>query len=221
MRRYLVPGLFLAVAAFTAVHAQHATASAVARPSSHNLLLALYAILRTGVVLAFALFTVNRAEPRRHCREPAAIVACAVAVLATVIVAVPGRTASSPLLIAGDAVAVCGCVWLLGSVLVLGRCFGVLPEARGLVVRGPYRLVRHPVYLGEIVALGGLMLAAPTVRNLPVLVMLVVAQVVRAQFEEQALTEAFPEYEQYARRTPVLVPRIRFRRSPAPACARP
>ena len=35
-----------------------------------------------------------------------------------------------------------------------------VPEARGLVTRGPYRLVRHPIYLGEYVGRAGLTVRA-------------------------------------------------------------
>ena len=119
----------------------------------------------------------------------------------------PGGGAAPGLILAGDLVAVLACIWLLASVLALGRCFGVLPEARGLVTRGPYRAVRHPVYLGEITACAGLALAAPSLRNGLVLAVFVGAQLVRMGFEERALTHAFPEYAAYAERTPRLVPR--------------
>jgi protein-S-isoprenylcysteine O-methyltransferase Ste14 len=40
----------------------------------------------------------------------------------------------------------------LASLLSLGRCFGVWPALRGLATRGPYRLVRHPMYLAYVLA---------------------------------------------------------------------
>jgi protein-S-isoprenylcysteine O-methyltransferase Ste14 len=123
----------------------------------------------------------------------------------------PRQETAQLLLAVGDAVSVCGCVWQLASVLTLGRCFGLLPEARGLVRRGPYRVVRHPVYLGEIAALAGLTIAAPVPRNLALLAVFVAAQMVRANYEERALAEAFPEYAIYKKTTARLLPVVRTR----------
>ena len=38
------------------------------------------------------------------------------------------------------------------SLLSLGRWFGVWPAFRGLAMRGPYRLLRHPMYLAYVLA---------------------------------------------------------------------
>jgi protein-S-isoprenylcysteine O-methyltransferase Ste14 len=206
--RWAVPGLFALAAAGTAAHAASRVDLALTHPGTRAWLVVLYDLLRTGVALAFAAFTVGRAAPRRPSRSPVAFLACAAAMAAVIAFGDPPAGTSEGLLLAGEALAVISCVWLLVSVLFLGRCFGVLPEARGLVRSGPYRFIRHPVYLGEIGACAGLALAAPSTPNAAALAVLIAAQLVRMRFEERALTAAFPDYAAYAAFTPRLLPRL-------------
>jgi len=80
-----------------------------------------------------------------------------------------------------------GLAWQLLAKATLGRSFGLLPAARGLVTRGPYRVVRHPIYLGYLIAHVGFLLTNFSWRNLLVLVVLYVAQAVRMKREEAVL----------------------------------
>jgi protein-S-isoprenylcysteine O-methyltransferase Ste14 len=216
LARWIVPAIFAIAALATGVHAADSVSSAIAHSTARAWLLAIYALLRTGVALAFVLFTLDRDRPNGLARSPVAVTACAVAIGAVVAFAGPSSTTPEAFVVVGDVVAVLFCVWLLASVAFLGRNFGVLPAARGLVTRGPYRLVRHPVYLGEIGACAGLALAAPSLYNAAVLSALCIAQATRMNLEERTLSAAFSDYERYALRTPRLFP-LRWSKHPAPS----
>ena len=102
-------------------------------------------------------------------------------------------------------------VGLLGAVVVLawlGRQFSIMPEARSLVTSGPYALVRHPLYLCELVAFFGLALQHEQPWALIVFAAQATLQFVRIIYEERVLTAAFPEYEAYSRTTARLFPGI-------------
>jgi protein-S-isoprenylcysteine O-methyltransferase Ste14 len=213
--RWIVTGVFITLTIATAIGAVAAWNDAFTDPALRAFAEAGYASLRTAIVLAFSLFVFTRGPSRRPSRDPVAFAACVAAVGGIVLLEGPPETAATSLVIAGDIIAFAACIWLLVSVVSLGRCFGVLPEARGLVTRGPYRVVRHPVYLGELAACAGLMLAAPTARNFLVGIVFFAAQAVRMRLEERELEEQFPEYRRYAALTPRLVPRLIPRRASA------
>ena len=65
---------------------------------------------------------------------------------------------------------------------------------------GPYRIVRHPGYAGNILALPGIMLALSSVWTIiPVIVALIITAI-RTTLEDKTLKEELPGYEDYARR---------------------
>ncbi|HZF41069.1 MAG TPA: isoprenylcysteine carboxylmethyltransferase family protein [Blastocatellia bacterium] len=102
-------------------------------------------------------------------------------------------------------------VGTLATIIValwLGRQFSIMPEARRLVVAGPYARVRHPLYLCEEIALFGIALQHLLPWALIVFACQFTLQLVRMRYEEEVLTSAFPEYTAYAARTPRLIPGI-------------
>jgi protein-S-isoprenylcysteine O-methyltransferase Ste14 len=99
----------------------------------------------------------------------------------------------------------------IASIIVLlwlGRSFSILPEARKLVTSGPYRHIRHPLYLVEEVGSLGVMLQFLQPWSLLLEIANFGLQLWRMQREEIVLTGAFPEYAAYAARTARLIPGV-------------
>jgi protein-S-isoprenylcysteine O-methyltransferase Ste14 len=208
LSRFLVTAIFVGATVMTAVAALDHLVTAASDPGARSLALAGYWVLRTAVVAAFSFFVAVRDDPRKHARSPIAFVSTGAALGAMILLRPPSAETDTTLVLLGDMVALASYVWLVVAVLYLGRCFGLLPEARGLVTRGPYRLVRHPVYLGEFGAVAGFLIGAPTLWNLAVAAMFVAAQAVRMRLEERALAAELPQYAAYAAGTPRLLPRF-------------
>jgi protein-S-isoprenylcysteine O-methyltransferase Ste14 len=103
---------------------------------------------------------------------------------------------------------------LLGSaaavvaLLQLGRSFSMMAEARRLVTSGPYRFVRHPLYLAEELSVIGLFLQFASLWTAALFAVQIAFQLRRMHNEENVLTASFPEYAAYRRRTARLIPGI-------------
>ena len=117
----------------------------------------LYALFLCFPIAAF----LTHAPPRS--RDSRLLVTCA-AVVATFLLAglgllVPSgpelwRTSSVVMGIA-LAITLIGVALAAASAHSLGANFSFGPQGRALVVRGPYRLVRHPIYLAELAMIAG------------------------------------------------------------------
>ncbi len=77
----------------------------------------------------------------------------------------------------------------LGSI---GSSFSIVPEARTLVVTGPYRLLRHPMYLAELLMLFGVVVGSVRLTTLVGALGVVGLQIYRIRTEEKLLQGAFP-----------------------------
>ena len=92
-----------------------------------------------------------------------------------------------------------GLLLVVVSKIALGRSFGLVPANRGVVVRGPYGLVRHPIYMGYLVTHVGFFFAHATLWNAAVIVMASGTLVIRALMEERVLRRD-AAYALYCRR---------------------
>jgi protein-S-isoprenylcysteine O-methyltransferase Ste14 len=98
----------------------------------------------------------------------------------------------------GQVVLALGLLLVLWSMASLGSSFGIAPADRGLVQGGPYRYLRHPMYLGELVSLSGAVLGSPCLRNIAVLLVLLFSLLLRIRWEEQAIWD-YPGYARWVR----------------------
>jgi len=92
-----------------------------------------------------------------------------------------------------------GLALVVAAKIALGRSFGLAPANRGVVVSGPYTLVRHPIYTGYLVTHVGFLMAHPTVWNVAIILIADSGLILRALMEERVLSgDAL--YQQYCRR---------------------
>jgi|SRR3954471_13570176 len=92
-----------------------------------------------------------------------------------------------------------GLAIVVAGKVTLGRSFGIAPANRGVVMRGPYTLVRHPIYSGYLITHVAFFMANPTAWNGGVLLTADVALILRALMEERVLRKD-AEYEGYCQR---------------------
>jgi protein-S-isoprenylcysteine O-methyltransferase Ste14 len=98
---------------------------------------------------------------------------------------------------------ICMSLWALTH---LRNSFSILAEARRVVTSGPYRYVRHPLYLGEAATMLGLCLTIGTVAAILFWAVINGLQLARARVEERKLEQEFPEYRLYRERTCFILP---------------
>jgi protein-S-isoprenylcysteine O-methyltransferase Ste14 len=111
----------------------------------------------------------------------------------------------------GLALCVLGVAFSLWSIATLGRHYDLVLEVHQdheLVRRGPYALVRHPVYTGLALHFAGACIATGNVLLIAgTLLVSFPAFYLRARTEEALLRERFgAEYDDYARKVSMLVP---------------
>jgi protein-S-isoprenylcysteine O-methyltransferase Ste14 len=128
-------------------------------------------------------------------------------------------TAALYLLEAGRRAPVPGAVaWSLALVIpglwLRGYSAGYIKKNQELTTTGPYAFTRNPLYLGSILIAAGFavaLLSWPVALALCIMFMAIYVPVIVS--EERFLRANFPEFGEYCRRVPRLIPRI----TPAPS----
>jgi protein-S-isoprenylcysteine O-methyltransferase Ste14 len=100
-----------------------------------------------------------------------------------------------------DILIIAGTIGAIVAASRLGASFSMMPEARKLVTTGPYAMIRHPLYLAEMVGILGLVLQFEQPWALFLGVTVFGLQYWRTVFEERVLTQAYPDYATYRART--------------------
>jgi len=98
----------------------------------------------------------------------------------------------------GTSLQVAGLACVIVSFATLGKSFGIVAANRGLKIGGPYRLVRHPIYMSHSITLIGFTMANLWWYNAALLVTVTIFQVLRIRAEERVL-EATSDYGDYRR----------------------
>ncbi|HKW16240.1 MAG TPA: isoprenylcysteine carboxylmethyltransferase family protein [Terriglobales bacterium] len=105
---------------------------------------------------------------------------------------------------------VIGATVAFAGLIVRALASGHVQKNEVLATTGPYAYTRNPLYLGSIVMACGFLIAARSwwIALIAVVILLAIyLPVIRS--EEAFLHSRFPEYEEYSRRVPRLLPRFR------------
>jgi protein-S-isoprenylcysteine O-methyltransferase Ste14 len=103
-------------------------------------------------------------------------------------------------LVVGALLEVGGLALVASAIISLNRSFGLAPQNRGIKTGGVYRFVRHPMYLGYMLAEAGYVVDSFSPFNIFILALSVLFLLLRLQSEEHLL-ELDKAYKSYSRKT--------------------
>jgi protein-S-isoprenylcysteine O-methyltransferase Ste14 len=104
---------------------------------------------------------------------------------------------------------IAGTLVLLPGLVLRGLASGHVQKDKQLTISGPYAYTRNPLYLGSLMLAGGFATAARSWWIVAVMLLMFAAIYVPViAGEERYLRQTFPEYDDYARHVPRMLPRL-------------
>jgi protein-S-isoprenylcysteine O-methyltransferase Ste14 len=106
---------------------------------------------------------------------------------------------------------------ILGFIIVLVALFNLdksltaFPTPKNnseLITSGLYKYVRHPIYTGILLTVFGYAFYSESISRLTISVLLLILFYAKTNYEEQKLSQKYPEYGAYKARTGRFVPRF-------------
>jgi protein-S-isoprenylcysteine O-methyltransferase Ste14 len=131
-------------------------------------------------------------------RHPLDWVLSLMAVNAPLLVVPAAASAVVPSQIA-SALMVAGMIMQISAKATLWRSFGLIPANRGIKTKGPYRIVRHPMYAGYTLTHIGFLLGFPSLQNSLLYLAAFMIEIARV-FREESILNQDPCYRAYATR---------------------
>jgi sterol desaturase/sphingolipid hydroxylase (fatty acid hydroxylase superfamily)/protein-S-isoprenylcysteine O-methyltransferase Ste14 len=168
-------------------------------------------IVASGFLAVILYFTATRLPPRSSAAGiMPRVVAVAGTFIMSLLIVMPPDAISAPMRAFSTTIIILGSIMSIYCLIQLGRSFSIMATSRELKTQGSYSIVRHPLYAAEVLMIVGVVLAHGTGFAFGVGALWLVLQVRRAQYEESVLRATFPEYADYARRVPMLIPGLRL-----------
>ena len=97
----------------------------------------------------------------------------------------------------------------LWAIITMGRFTSISPRLKDnapLRIEGPYRLVRHPMYLGLLIFCGAYLVDNFNAFPIALWLALFFVLACKIYYEEQILQDRFPGYASYAKKTKRILP---------------